>query len=343
MAAIIKANYDTNRTYLRDVIPLGAPYSISLEVTRVCNIRCNYCFQSIDGSKKKELGFEARHIDLKLIETLAEQLKKFPNKIKSMRICGMGEPLANPQFEQIMNILKSSGKVEDISFFTNALLLTHERTQNLLNSGMDRMLISLQGLNAEKYKEVCGADISFEKLINEIKYFYDMSRSTNVKLHIKIADISLKEGEDKKFIDLFGNMADEVFIGTTVPMFKSVEYSNKIMQKSNQYGVEPENEFEVCPQPFYMLHVQANGDVNPCCDYFKPVVGNIIDTSIYDIWNGDRLYEIRRMLLEFKRKAIDYCADCPSKNLIVHHKEEHLDDCANEVLANIKKAKISNV
>jgi radical SAM protein with 4Fe4S-binding SPASM domain len=68
----------------------------------------------------------------------------------------------------------------------------------------------------------------------------------------------------------------------------------------------------ICPAPFYMSSVAANGDVTICCvDWsWSSKVGNLRDQSLKDIWYGPALNEIRRKLLTGQRGAVKSCANC---------------------------------
>ncbi|MDR1001382.1 MAG: radical SAM protein [Clostridiales bacterium] len=309
-----------------------------MQVSHICNIRCRYCFHSLSPEKKKaNPHFHNSLVSMETVECVCEQLGDFPCSFKSCRICGMGEPLCHPQFEQICDMLKATGKIEYLSFFSNGLLLTRERSEKLISSGADRIMISLQGLNAESYRKICGADIDFPNFVGEIKYLYE--NRGNMGVHIKIADVALAPGEDTKFYDMFGEMCDDMFIGPTVPMFskEGVQYTDEISAKSSQYGIESDM-FEVCPQPFYMTDVTVTGDVIPCCDYFNPVLGNIHEKRLIDIWNGEQR-ELCKQLLRFEASSLPYCKNCVSKYVGIHWKEEHLDDCAAGVL---KRYEVNN-
>lgn len=67
-----------------------------------------------------------------------------------------------------------------------------------------------------------------------------------------------------------------------------------------------------CYYPFYMIYIDYNGDVLFCCHNFnkKSVLGNVKNSSINDIINGESLYNIRLKLSQCKRYEIDSCRYC---------------------------------
>ena len=85
-----------------------------------------------------------------------------------MVINGVGEPLLNPNFCEILSIAKRSGVADFVEFFTNGTLLTPQLSKDIAQTGVDRVKISLQGLNDEKYKQVCGKNISYKETIKSL-------------------------------------------------------------------------------------------------------------------------------------------------------------------------------
>ena len=84
---------------------------------------------------------------------IVQQLMEFP-KVGRVLFTGLGEPLANPKIPDMIRRLAEAHVTDRIEIVTNASLLTHEMTDRLLEAGLTYLRISLQGLSAEKYKEI---------------------------------------------------------------------------------------------------------------------------------------------------------------------------------------------
>ena len=104
MKAEIKPYYDTKRSKLADVVPLAAPYTVYIEATRFCNVKCFYCLQSTrddDSGEMNQLGLKTSHMDEKMYAVLLDQLSEFPSGgIKRIVFSGLGEPLMNPKLPE---------------------------------------------------------------------------------------------------------------------------------------------------------------------------------------------------------------------------------------------------
>jgi len=126
---------------------------LRVSVTDKCNLRCRYCMPE-EGVKL------LAHSDIISFEEIIEVIKAgCKSGIKKIRITG-GEPLVR---KGIVNLVEMIGKLKDIKDFsltTNGVLL-EEFALPLFNVGLKRINISLDTLDAEKYKLITrGGDIT---------------------------------------------------------------------------------------------------------------------------------------------------------------------------------------
>jgi len=126
-----------------------------------------------------------------------------------------------------------------------------------------------------------------------------------------------------------------MFVEKMQPTYAGVELTDTMETGCDRYGREIK-ERDVCPLPFITLGVLPNGDVQPCDNLYKPVIlGNVHETSIVTMWNGDLLRNFRKQQLRGDRKKNPMCALCCAPN-DVSHPEDVLDDDALEVLKKLK-------
>ena len=106
----------------------------------------------------------------------------------------------------------------------------------LIDSGLDRLCVSIQGVSENKYKEISQVKIDYENLREELGYFYRYSRG-KCKLHIKTVNIALDDGEDEIFYQHFGIISDTCYIDNVIPLFQNVDYSDMVKDVSKDlYG-----------------------------------------------------------------------------------------------------------
>ena len=66
---------------------------------------------------------------------------------------------------------KEKGVAEKLNLITNGVLLTKKNSLSLIESGIDTIKISLQGMTSEQYFNTCGTNVDFQKFIDNIRFF----------------------------------------------------------------------------------------------------------------------------------------------------------------------------
>ncbi|MDB3085883.1 radical SAM protein [Clostridioides difficile] len=330
MKAELKPGFGHERVELHKHLPLETPFTLHIASSTICNFKCKYCVHSLDKSNFEKRGFNTSVMNWDIFTLAIEQAKEFKQKFKMVSLTGIGEPLCNKMLPEMIKYIKDSNITESIEFITNASLLNRETSIKLVDSGLDRIRISIQGLTSDKYEEVCGVRLDIEQLLSEIKFLYDNRK--DCKIFIKTVDIALTENEDKDFYDMFGDISDRIFIEKIRPAFHGVDYSNLIKGKKviDRYGNEHDERL-ICPQAFFAIAVWPNGEMYPCDMIDNPIsLGNIKEVSIKDAWNGESRKHFLRMQLNKDRMSNEICKNCCSPN-DVSQPEDELDQYADKL------------
>lgn len=326
--------FDKNRVYLKDVLPLDTPFSINIEISSLCNIHCKYCIHSLKENELKKVH-KLSVMQMETFIKIIDQLKEFPQKIKTLCINGVGEPLCNKNFIDMITYAKQSAVAERIEFFTNGILLDSKISQGIVNAKIDRVKISLQGLTDKKYKEVCGVNVDYDKLYNNIKYFSEIKGSC--ELFVKIINVGL-DGDYDEFIKQYQDLCDKIYVEHVVKMFNEVNYDDLINEQDiikNKYGkLTAPN--KICPLPFYRLYINVEGDVSFCFTIRNPVKAyNINDKSIFQIWNSRRRYNFLIKMLESTCSSNSICSKCTMMCEAAFSEYDNIDDYSKEILQRI--------
>lgn len=336
MKAKIKPSYDTNRKKLADIIPLSAPFTIFIEPTRYCNFKCFYCLHSTKDDKNGawgKLGYRIKHMQFGMYEKILYDIKEFPERPKRIVFSGLGEPLMNPQLPKMIAKAKELNIADRLDILTNASLLTPELADVLIEAGVTRIQISLQGLDALKYKEVAKVDLDFSKFYDNLKYLYE--HKGDCTIFIKIIDALLDSEEDKnRFYNLFGDICDQIYIEHLITLQPPMGDHKGLADNSRNLHNEEVSYRHVCAVIFYMLQIDVDGNVYPCPVSGLPqelIIGNIHVESLNRIWNGEKRINLIREHLKFNRNKIPGCSECVSIACILDS-NEYLDDVAGELL-----------
>lgn len=323
------------RVSLKKVIPLDTPFSVYIYPTNYCNFKCTYCAHSLGKTGfEQKYGFPMQTMSFETYQKCIDQLKAFPNQLKTLSLTGQGEPLLNPKLPQMIAYAKEKQVTERIEFMSNGALLTQSLSSALIDAGLDCIRISLQGLSSEKYQQVCGVKLDFDAYVDQITWFYQHKKQCQV--FVKIMDIALEPGEEQKFYEIFKPISDRVYIEQCRPVYSGVASTQNIKAEADRYGRKHEPRV-VCPLCFFMLGIFPDGDVFPCETIYRPaLLGNVHTDQLIDLWNGQALHQFWEMQLQGKKNENPHCAQCCAPD-DVSHPEDVLDDEAIQLLERLKK------
>jgi cyclic pyranopterin phosphate synthase len=260
--------------------------------------------------KLSNLGFKPEQMSLKDFKIVANKIKEFPQKLKRLCLIRHGEALLNRELPEIIKYAKSLDIAEKINISTNGSLLNEEINHKLIDSGIDEILISIEGITSEKYKEITGVEVDFDKLVKNIKHLHSIKKDCVV--NVKTVDVSLDAHGEDEFYHIFNEIADNACVEHIIPCFSNVDYENiKDDYSLNIIGNEYK-EILVCPQPFFQMHIFPNGNISVCnADYDeKIVIGNAFLDSLVETWNSDKLNEFRLMQIKGNRYEHNKCKEC---------------------------------
>ena len=175
MVASISPSYQTGRVELGKVLPLHTPFLVYLDVSEVCNFRCKYCFRGSDQAGDGYC-FNSGIMEWDTFVLAADQLGEFPEQVKKISLSNQGEPLVNRKLPDMVRYIKCHDYSRVVEIHTNASLLDRDYVLDLADSGIDRVIVSLQGLSAEQYRKNCGVEIDYNDMVENITLFYNSKK-----------------------------------------------------------------------------------------------------------------------------------------------------------------------
>ena len=161
---------EQKRTRLADVIPVNTPFVFGFFTGDICNFKCKYCIQA---SLNSGIELQDKFLDWSTFIEVADSLKQFPNRIKKVLFSSMGEPLLNKNLPKMIAYLNANDVADAYEIVTNASVLTHELSRQLIDAGLTRLCVSIQGITDQKYLDICQAKVKFANIVDELSYFYN--------------------------------------------------------------------------------------------------------------------------------------------------------------------------
>lgn len=333
MKAQIKPRIDLlNRTRLETAIPLRVPFIINVDPADTCIFQCKFCPTGDRALMKKTPGRNHGIMDFELYKKIIDDICEFDKPIKVLRLYKDGEPLLNLRMAEMIRYAKEKKCSERIDTTTNAILLNPQKNTDLIASGLDRINISIEGINAQQYWEFSKCKVDFEKLVENIRHLYENKKQCEII--VKINGDILSEDDKKKFYEIFGDIADGVYIEHIMACWPEFELNGvEINQEFGIYG-QKIKEVMACPYVFYSFSINSNGTASACfLDWSrKLIIGDVRTERIKDIWQGKQLLEYQKLFLMKKRKGHPVCGNCGQMS---HGQPDDIDEYAEILLGRL--------
>ena len=181
-----------NRVELSEVIPMELPLSINIDICDMCNFECKFCAAHSSKDRKfSKMNMNDFNIILENLSCLRDNLKKFT-------FCGYGEPTMNEMLpHMIKNVRKNLGKEVEIDLVTNGSILKEELCRELSESGVNRIMISVEALDDERYYEITNRKIKYITILENVERLYRYCAG-KCEIFVKTVDISIKNENEKK-------------------------------------------------------------------------------------------------------------------------------------------------
>jgi sulfatase maturation enzyme AslB (radical SAM superfamily) len=337
MKAEITNIYSKDRVPLHKVVPLNTPFTVIIEPTTFCNLKCRFCLHSFSENDILESGHIFETMRDETFNRLIEQIKEFPQKIKSVNFAGVGEPLLHNKLPQMISQLKDTGKVEKVSIITNGIPLNHKLSRDLVNAGTDSIKISINGLKSDDYYMYCSSHIDYDKFHSEIVYLYE--NKGDMELGIKILDSCLGEGGKEDFFEQYGNYCDIISVEKTLPLYEELSYDKIIADASSlsRYDLNRQERVKICPSPFFKISIRSTGQIMICCPYNGLELSsmNVNTNTLLECWNSEEHKKVLFNILAEKYEGITAkCKKCSLRDDFAFS-EDILDNYGKEIYERI--------
>lgn len=324
------------RHRLEDVLPLEFPYSLAIDPCNLCNFKCKFCAMQ---SSEEDRSYKKQFMDFNLYKKIIDDLSRMSAKLKVLRLSGQGEPLLNPNIVEMISYAKEKEVADFIEIVTNGSQFNPEFNSRLVESGIDRIRISVEEVTEEGYSEMAGRKINFEEFVANIKDLHDRS-GEKCEIYIKIVDAAVDTEEKRKlYYDIFEEICDRIWIDQVIPLWSDYEElsSNFDIKQIGLHGQKMQ-QVKICPYPFYNLIINPDGEVTACCADWKRklVMGDLKEKSFEEIWHGIVLRTFWADLLKGDKNKYEMCAKCV---LPMYDCNDNIDEFGQTILERLEKQK----
>jgi radical SAM protein with 4Fe4S-binding SPASM domain len=310
-----------DRKSLRDVLPLPKPFSLFVEPTNVCNFRCTPC---VHGSENTLNDLKPlRHMEMALYQKIIRELKAWDGpKLKLLRLAMLGEPFANPEFGEMVRLAKEADVAERVDTFSNGSLMTEEKAAQMIDLELDIIRFSIYAAEDKHHHEVTQTNCNVGKIRDNIKRLREMRDAQGKsKPYIFVKMFDTYSDENEKFFELYRDIADNIGLEK---VHNATNYSKNDLVHMYYHDQEKERQVRedyvnslhkeriACSRPFLAMVINNIGDCLMCThDPAKGTsIGNAYKNTLQELWNGDTMFEFRKMHLENRKHENRICANC---------------------------------
>lgn len=290
----------------------GLPISISIEPTTSCNLRCPECPSGL-RSFTRPTGMLQRE----MFKDVIDQLK---NTLTWLTFYFQGEPYLNPSFLEMVRYASDAGIYTSTS--TNAHYLSDENARATVESGLDRLIISIDGTTQESY-ESYRVGGSLNKVIEGTENIIRWRKKLRSKTpHVVFQYLVVKPNEHQ--IPFVFELANKLEVDqVTLKTAQIYDYQNgsdliPTNEKYSRYRRNTDDTYSIknellnhCWKMWQSCVITWDGKVVPCC-FDKDahyVLGDLKKESFKDIWYGEAYDKFRTTLLK-SRREIEICKNC---------------------------------
>ncbi|MBA3648609.1 MAG: SPASM domain-containing protein [Chitinophagales bacterium] len=290
----------------------GLPFSVSIEPTTSCNLRCPEC----------PSGLRAFTRNTGMLDEIffKEIIQEIHRDLLYLSFYFQGEPYLNSKLLDMIEFASDHNIYTSTS--TNGHFLNQENAKKTVESGLDRLIISIDGTTQEVYEQYrVGGKLS--KVVAGVKSIVKWKEKLKSKTpHIIIQFLVVKPNEHQisEVIDLQKESgADDLWFKTA----QVYEYENgnsliPTIEKYSRYKINPDGTYRIkntlinhCWKMWHSCVITWDGNVVPCCfdKDAKHQLGNLKQRPLSQIWKSEAYTAFRNAVLT-SRNEIDICKNC---------------------------------
>lgn len=286
-----------------------------------CNLKCLHCYQ--ENHKPVQLSYE----NLAIIYNQFKELLKKLNMKGHINITG-GEPLCNPHFFKILDLIKKDEEIISFSILSNGTLINEDIAKKIKSHNPYYVQVSLEG--GKKINDYIRGTGTYEKIgkgIDNLKK-YDIftsisftATSTNYKEFPKVVKYAVKHKVDNVWSDRYIPLGDNEDKSLTLNVEQTQEYLNIMNNEREKLRNKRKNTTSIsmyralqfqktndfaygCTAGDTLLTVMENGDLVPC-RRMPIVVGNLLKDNMYELYKNSKVLKELRL-----NKIPDDCSEC---------------------------------
>lgn len=280
------------------------PIQLFIEITNHCMLKCIMCSRE---RAKRGVGF----MDFRLYKKVIDEISQWP-KSPTVMLVFAGEPLAHSEFIKFARY--AADKNVMVNTVSNGYILTPQLSEEILNSGLERITFSLDATTKEIYDQI-RIGSNWDRVIGNVNYLLNLRKKKNLKkpyIQVSFVIQDKNKHQVKKFINEWIDKVDTVYFQREFT--ERPDITGQYLVTRGEFNLDAE-ERKPCYYLWNSMAVYWNGDVTTCAaDVFgKNIMGNVNKDSLTNIWKNDNYQRLRKFHInkQYGNEKYQYfCKNC---------------------------------
>ena len=291
-------------------LPAGGPQTAMIEPTNLCNLACPTC--PTGTGKIKPLPQLA-------LADCDRMLGGLVPLLRNLALWNYGEPVLNRELPAMIAHAKQAG-VGVVKVSSNVHFLDGERGRALLDSGLDVLILSVDGASQATY-ETFRKDGDFARVARAVAWLCAEKRRLGLaRPRIELQFIAMRHNEHelpemRRLARAWGVDALRIkTVGADDAATRGLVPASSLLSRYAADGETPSVRHAFCTMAWDHTVINVDGSVTPCC-YLRPdmgpefVMGNALEAPFAEIWRGEKYRAFRAQMLT-DRSAMPVCGTC---------------------------------
>jgi radical SAM protein with 4Fe4S-binding SPASM domain len=304
------------------------PLKLTIDPCNVCNLRCVLCptGQGLKNRKRSVMSFSDFE---KIMDEVGDYLYE-------VALYNWGEPFLNKEICRMIRLLKKR-KIKAISNSNMNVRLTEAEAEEIVRSGLDTLIVSMDGITQETYEKYrVGGDLELVK--NNVRMISGAKKRIGSKKPELIWQFLVNKYNESEVPALEGIRNELGFdalwlgrlrcdIGMEIFLDQNQRYeSAKKLLPSERYsrydsGEKKERrEVKSCYFLWTTAAINPDGSVSPCCALYNQAFdfGNVFEgkRSFREVWNGEKYMAARKTVAGQRSGIVTVCSICARHGFI---------------------------
>jgi len=284
---------------LKRRINLEFPNILNIEPTNQCNLKCTYCPRR---KADKGIGFMSWELFTGIIDEAADH-----ERLIMLNLHKDGESFLHPRFMDMIRYAKKKDVAKTIHVNTNATCWNTRTIEELLDSGIDDITVSLDAAWPDTYRRDKGVNC-LQKVERQVQRFFELRSKRGlhrpfVRLKIMESDL-ISQSEMDDFFTKWKDIADHVQV-TGIHNWSGAVDDIRVTDESSKVRYP-------CAIMWYALVINWNGRATVCSvDWNTEInIGDIRHQSLHQVWTSGELKKVRQAQIERNYGKYGVCKDC---------------------------------